>query len=387
MTSEVDLAIERILSDRNTTSSSTGADVDSDVTNTSEEGLLMGQSLTTVFGKSVAIHSPATKMDSEPILEYKDATSAPPQIEEAGKRSGGGGGGSDGERDLKEQATALAKSVFDNLIDDAILGLVFEAHRAAKTGLFFLYDSTDAEDDDDLRIEQQYGVDIFGQALISTSKTSKALAQLECVCPQCHQSRLACRFAPHLEKCMGMGRNSSRLASRRLAASAAAATNAANAAANRRTDSNAVFNGGDSSDDGEADDDPLGNDDDDDDDDWTSGGGGGGGAFGKKRSQRKRGAGVNSSRTPKKRGGNVRISPKKPAGLRSAGGSGSMIGDLLLNETPSKGDGARKIRKTNSYGKFPVTSATQQSPDFEMDLAVNEFLSLGDSYDPPSPSF
>ena len=27
----------------------------------------------------------------------------------------------------------------------------------------------------------------------------------------------ACRFAPHLEKCMGMGRNSSRLASRRLA--------------------------------------------------------------------------------------------------------------------------------------------------------------------------
>ena len=30
------------------------------------------------------------------------------------------------------------------------------------------------------------------------------------------------RFAPHLEKCMGMGRNSSRLASRRLATSSKA---------------------------------------------------------------------------------------------------------------------------------------------------------------------
>lgn len=39
----------------------------------------------------------------------------------------------------------------------------------------------------------------------------------ECVCPNCNRSLAAIRFAPHLEKCMGMGRSSSRLATRRIA--------------------------------------------------------------------------------------------------------------------------------------------------------------------------
>ena len=39
--------------------------------------------------------------------------------------------------------------------------------------------------------------------------------QYDCVCPNCQCKLAASRFAPHLEKCMGMGRNSSRLASRR----------------------------------------------------------------------------------------------------------------------------------------------------------------------------
>ena len=42
----------------------------------------------------------------------------------------------------------------------------------------------------------------------------------ECICPNCQRNMAASRFAPHLEKCMGMGRNSSRLASRRIATSA-----------------------------------------------------------------------------------------------------------------------------------------------------------------------
>lgn len=37
-------------------------------------------------------------------------------------------------------------------------------------------------------------------------------------------AKITVRFAPHLEKCMGMGRTSSRLASRRIAASNAAST-------------------------------------------------------------------------------------------------------------------------------------------------------------------
>lgn len=384
MTSEVDLAIERILSDRNAPSS-TSAEIDSDVTNTSEEGLI-GHNLTTVFGKAVALHSPATKMESESIMDYKEPVESRRVIEDAGKRSGNGGSQ---EKESKEKAAEIAKAVFDNLIDDAVLSLVFDAHRAAKTGLFFLYDSTDAEDDEEYGQvnDERCCVDVFGQALISTAKTSKALAQLECVCPQCHQSRLACRFAPHLEKCMGMGRNSSRLASRRLAASAAAA-NAANAASSRGHDSGAMFNGRESSDDGEGDDDQYVPDDDDEDDDWTLGGGGsgsGGGAFGKKRAQRKRGPGVGAvGRSPRKRGGGVRMSPKKPTGLRSSGGSsGALIGDLLLNESP-KSDGMKKMRKTSSYSKFPVG---QQQYDFGMETGVNDFLSMGDSYDPPSPSF
>lgn len=38
-------------------------------------------------------------------------------------------------------------------------------------------------------------------------------------CPICSRSIACPRFAPHLEKCVGLGRNSSRLASRRIAVS------------------------------------------------------------------------------------------------------------------------------------------------------------------------
>lgn len=41
--------------------------------------------------------------------------------------------------------------------------------------------------------------------------------QYECICPNCQRNLAASRFAPHLEKCMGMGRNSSRIASKRIA--------------------------------------------------------------------------------------------------------------------------------------------------------------------------
>jgi SAGA-associated factor 11 len=41
----------------------------------------------------------------------------------------------------------------------------------------------------------------------------------ECVCPNCDRTLGALRFAPHLEKCVGMGRSISRIASRRILAS------------------------------------------------------------------------------------------------------------------------------------------------------------------------
>lgn len=60
--------------------------------------------------------------------------------------------------------------------------------------------------------------DAASEMLSSAAVNSKKPA--ECVCPNCQRNMAASRFAPHLEKCMGMGRNSSRLASRRIATSA-----------------------------------------------------------------------------------------------------------------------------------------------------------------------
>ena len=51
------------------------------------------------------------------------------------------------------------------------------------------------------------GLDVFGQQPVKK--------QVDCVCPNCSRTLAANRFTPHLEKCMGMGRNSSRIASRR----------------------------------------------------------------------------------------------------------------------------------------------------------------------------
>ncbi|NWR58531.1 AT7L3 protein, partial [Bucorvus abyssinicus] len=92
------------------------------------------------------------------------------------------------------------------LVDDACLGLCFEVHRAVKCGYFFL-DDTDPDSMKDFEIVDQPGVDIFGQVYNQWKNK-------ECVCPNCSRSIAASRFAPHLEKCLGMGRNSSRIANR-----------------------------------------------------------------------------------------------------------------------------------------------------------------------------
>ncbi|XP_047656980.1 ataxin-7-like protein 3 isoform X2 [Tachysurus fulvidraco] len=104
---------------------------------------------------------------------------------------------------------ALAHDIYSDLVEDACLGLCFEVHRAVKQGYFFL-DETDQESMKDFEIVDQPGVDIFGQVYNQWKNK-------ECVCPNCNRSIAASRFAPHLEKCLGMGRNSSRIANRRIA--------------------------------------------------------------------------------------------------------------------------------------------------------------------------
>ncbi|KAJ8414242.1 hypothetical protein AAFF_G00051120 [Aldrovandia affinis] len=106
---------------------------------------------------------------------------------------------------------AIAHDIYSDLVEDACLGLCFEVHRAVKQG-YFLLDETDQESMKDFEIVDQPGVDIFGQVYNQWKNK-------ECVCPNCSRSIAASRFAPHLEKCLGMGRNSSRIANRRIASS------------------------------------------------------------------------------------------------------------------------------------------------------------------------
>ncbi|NXJ22414.1 AT7L3 protein, partial [Dicrurus megarhynchus] len=106
---------------------------------------------------------------------------------------------------------AIAHEIYTELVEDACLGLCFEVHRAVKCGYFFL-DDTDPDSMKDFEIVDQPGVDIFGQVYNQWKNK-------ECVCPNCSRSIAASRFAPHLEKCLGMGRNSSRIANRRIASS------------------------------------------------------------------------------------------------------------------------------------------------------------------------
>jgi len=144
---------------------------------------------------------------------------------------------------------AAANDVLNGLIDEAIRGQAFEIHRAVKTGIYLITDPELAQNEDSNDSLQsvesstnlsggggggsgtttppvggvaggQIAVDVFGQAVTTTSGVPALKKQCECVCPNCQRNLAASRFAPHLEKCMGMGRNSSRIASRRLANSA-----------------------------------------------------------------------------------------------------------------------------------------------------------------------
>ncbi|NWU12309.1 AT7L3 protein, partial [Cephalopterus ornatus] len=101
----------------------------------------------------------------------------------------------------------IAHEIYTELVEDACLGLCFEVHRAVKCGYFFL-DDTDPDSMKDFEIVDQPGVDIFGQVYNQWKNK-------ECVCPNCSRSIAASRFAPHLERGLGTGRNSSRIANRR----------------------------------------------------------------------------------------------------------------------------------------------------------------------------
>lgn len=101
---------------------------------------------------------------------------------------------------------AAANHIFDELVEDIVLGITFEVHRETKLGGI---PRMSEEDINTFRIVENKETDIFGQPYVKKVQ--------ECCCPSCNRPLSASRFAPHLEKCLGMGRNSSRIASRRIA--------------------------------------------------------------------------------------------------------------------------------------------------------------------------
>ncbi|KAH8315547.1 SAGA-associated factor 11 homolog [Drosophila kikkawai] len=113
-------------------------------------------------------------------------------------------------RELIKEPKNLDEAVnylYQTLLDDAVAGIFIETHHLRKTGNLAALDGV--PEDSTYRICEMPNLDIFG---ISTAKKP-----MDCTCPNCDRPVAAARFAPHLEKCMGMGRISSRIASRRLA--------------------------------------------------------------------------------------------------------------------------------------------------------------------------
>ncbi|XP_050336486.1 SAGA-associated factor 11 homolog [Bactrocera neohumeralis] len=115
--------------------------------------------------------------------------------------------------DILKDPTSLdeaAHYLYQSLLDDAVVGVFLEIHHLHRTGNLDALDGVPEEGTDaSYRIVDMPNYDIFG---ISSVKKL-----MDCTCPNCDRPVSASRFAPHLEKCMGMGRNSSRIASRRLA--------------------------------------------------------------------------------------------------------------------------------------------------------------------------
>ncbi|OWR44748.1 ataxin-7 protein 3 [Danaus plexippus plexippus] len=110
----------------------------------------------------------------------------------------------------EKSAEDAANFIYDNVYDDVALGVLFEFHHGLKTGLTELLEG-EKEEDEGYKIVNSPECDVFGFSMLKKTPDSN------CSCPNCDRPVSATRFAPHLEKCMGMGRNSSRIASRRIA--------------------------------------------------------------------------------------------------------------------------------------------------------------------------
>lgn len=111
---------------------------------------------------------------------------------------------------ILEPSSVIAQTIaaYQDILDDVILDLVLDVHRAVKTG---------QDDLSDINLElPSAGVfptassganpwrgrnDVFGQTISAT-------ASVIISCTNCQKRMAASRFAPHLEKCMNVGERS-----------------------------------------------------------------------------------------------------------------------------------------------------------------------------------
>ena len=107
-----------------------------------------------------------------------------------------------------DNAEVSAQEVYESLVDEIILGIIFDVHHAAKAGVLE-YDDEVSNEDEAFSIDGlDIGVEVFGH---------KSAKKEFCTCPICNRSLGVGRFTKHLEKCFQKGRKSSRMASSRIA--------------------------------------------------------------------------------------------------------------------------------------------------------------------------
>ncbi|TPP63904.1 SAGA-associated factor 11 [Fasciola gigantica] len=107
------------------------------------------------------------------------------------------------------QLTEVLNEVVDDLIDSCILDGIFAMHRAIKLDYLHVIAPEQANDGE--------FPDNGSLRLGVSSGRENAKAASCCRCVKCHSKVAATRFAPHLSNCMGLGRNSSRRANKRIA--------------------------------------------------------------------------------------------------------------------------------------------------------------------------
>eukprot|EP00055_Hartaetosiga_balthica_P015177 m.87988 g.87988 ORF g.87988 m.87988 type:complete len:188 (-) comp8798_c2_seq1:1534-2097(-) len=94
------------------------------------------------------------------------------------------------------------RRIADAMIAYCVWDVAFEVHRSNKKGLV-CFCGADPNHKHNNGMVIGFGVDVFGNCILKDNAPNV-------ICPNCKMARHASKFAPHLEKCMGIGGRESR---------------------------------------------------------------------------------------------------------------------------------------------------------------------------------